>query len=103
MKFRQRKKNFLNKYGRNAMVYCNRNTKFRPVAEFLDEITGSPNWVRLDNHPKSIPQIGERWIITYTRSGMLRAIKPAPPLRMSEYKIKKIYLEIDRLMAGINI
>ena len=39
MKFRQRKKNFLNRFGRTATVYCNHLTKFQPIAEFLNKTT----------------------------------------------------------------
>jgi hypothetical protein len=100
MKYRKRKKIFFEKFGHVAVVCCNSHTKFKPIVYLQNIETGRSFSVELVNPAIQIPERGEHWVITYTKSGKVKALNPKQPSRISKAKMREISIFVDRMFFG---
>jgi hypothetical protein len=105
MKFRHRKKIFFKDFGHVAQVFMNPQMHpNQPIVELLDQRSGSPTYLLLENPPKMNPDDKpQRWVITLTRRNTIRVIRKFCPKPPSPAYLRNLFLEIDRRLGNRSI
>jgi hypothetical protein len=92
------KNNILKKIGRYGMVFCNQNSNYIPVLEYIDSDAGSITYYELDNDPKEVPALVQKWKITFSKNRNIRAVSSClNSVRISSSQLIKVLIDLEKL------